>query len=483
MQLNRNTTTTTDRPIKVLQFGEGNFLRAFIDWVIHRLNQEGDFHGNVAVVQPLAEGMVPLLEQQQGLYHLVLQGIQNGSLVRNFELIDCLSRFNNPYQYFSGYLELGLEEELRFVFSNTTEAGITFVDTDRFEDDAQVSFPAKLCRLLYHRYQYYNGDLDKGLFIIPCELINHNGDQLKKCIKNYIALWELEADFENWIDKANTFCNTLVDRIVPGFPKSTISEIQEEIGYEDQLVVEGEVFHLWVIEGGDKVKAHFPTEKLGLNVIFTDNQQPFRQRKVHILNGAHTAMVPLGLLAGLETVKETVEHEVFSLFLDQMVSKEINPTLDLSENELIEFGAAVFERFKNPYIKHYLSSIALNALSKYETRILPCVKTFYEQKRCLPAKLVVPLSAYILMYAQAHPAVNDDEGKVKQLQSLWQQDNLTVAVNEILTNPNVFTAHSMEIPNLADLVVAQIQDLQEKGVINMLKEMVQIDPISVSSVK
>ncbi|WP_383150855.1 tagaturonate reductase, partial [Streptomyces sp. NPDC056697] len=329
------------------------------------------FNGSVVIVQPLGQGLVEKLNDQTGLYTLYLQGVKNGKAVKEHTVISAVNRGLNLYTQYEEFTKLAENPELRFIFSNTTEAGIAFNENDRLEDRPQSSFPAKLTAFLYYRYQAFHGDNDKGFIIIPCELIDRNGEKLKKIVLQYAALWKLEDQFVNWIKEANTFCCSLVDRIVPGYPRDNIDEITQELGYKDDLVVVGEQFHLWVIEGPQWIRDEFPAHKAGLNTLFVDDMTPYRTRKVRILNGAHTALTPVSYLYGLNTVAESVEHEVIGQFVKELIYDEIIPTLDLSLEELQSFAHAVLERFQNPFIQHFLLSISLNSMSKFKTRDLP----------------------------------------------------------------------------------------------------------------
>ena len=298
------------------------------------MNKEADFNGSVVVVQPIEFGLVDKLNEQDGLYTLYLQGMNEGKAIEEHSVINSISRGINPYTQHEEYLKIAENPELRFVFSNTTEAGIAYDENDKLEDKPQKSFPGKLTALLYHRFKTFNGEKDKGLIIIPCELIDRNGEKLKEIILKFAELWNLEEGFANWINEANTFCSTLVDRIVPGYPRDTIKEITEELGYEDNLVNVGEHFHLFVIEGPQWIENEFPVKKAGLNVKFVEDMTPYRTRKVRILNGSHTALVPVAYLYGLDTVAESVDHEVIGKFIKDTIYDEIIPTLDLPEEEL-----------------------------------------------------------------------------------------------------------------------------------------------------
>ncbi|HLR75042.1 MAG TPA: tagaturonate reductase, partial [Virgibacillus sp.] len=292
-KLNENVIKKQVYPEKILQFGEGNFMRAFVDWKIDLLNQKTDFNGSVVVVQPIEQGLVNQLNEQDGLYTLYLQGIKNGEAVKEHSVIQSISRGLDLMTDYDEYLKVAENPELRFIFSNTTEAGITYDETDQLTDKPQKTFPGKLTAFLYHRYQIFQGDSNKGFILIPCELIEQNGQKLEEIVLRYAEQWDLGADFINWIHEGNTFCNSLVDRIVPGYPKDTIEEITEELGYRDELVVVGEQYHLWVIEGPEWIQDEFPVDQIGLNVLFVEDLTPYRTMKVRILNGAHTAMTPV----------------------------------------------------------------------------------------------------------------------------------------------------------------------------------------------
>lgn len=464
---------------KILQFGEGNFLRAFVDWMVDKMNREINFDGGIAIVQPLEDGLINVLNEQNGLYTLYLQGIQDDEVRRDNMIIESVNRGVDPYKEYDKYLEIVKNPDLRFVISNTTEAGIAFEENDKLEDRPQKSFPGKLTALLFERYKAFDGDTDKGFIIIPCELIDKNGEKLKEIILRYANLWNLGEGFINWINDSNAFCNSLVDRIVPGYPRDRIDEITVELGYEDKLVVEGEQFHLWVIEGPDFIKEEFPADKAGLNVLFTQDLTPYRTRKVRILNGAHTSMVPVSLLYGLETVRETVEDEVMGRFVKEAVFDEIVPTLDLPEAELNYFADAVLDRFKNPFIKHLLMSISLNSNSKYETRVLPSVLEYQKRKGVLPKKLVFSLAALIRFFK------GEINGKVIELKEkpeiismynkLWESCDGTEAglrniVEKVLSNEEIWKMDLNKVEGLTDKVTHYLIEIEGLGMKKALNE-------------
>ncbi len=389
----------TDKyPEKVLQFGEGNFLRGFVDWMINSMNSKGLFNGNVAAVQPIRSGNVDKINQQEGVYTLILRGVQNGKIIDNRELITSISRGINMYTQYQEYISLAESSDLRFIISNTTEAGIAYSPEDRLEDMPPVSYPGKLTAFLYRRFKAFSGAKDKGLIIIPCELIDRNGDNLKRIVLQLAEEWSLGPDFIKWLNEANYFLNTLVDRIVTGYPKEEAHSLEEELGYSDGLLDTGEIFHLWVIEGDSRLSAEIPFASAGLNVIWTDNMKPYRDRKVRILNGAHTMTVLAAYLFGLDTVGECMDDKLVSTYMKKGIFDEIIPTLDLGEEELNQFARAVLERFSNPFIKHYLLSISLNSVSKFKARVLPSLLEYITRKGKLPKILTFSLASLIAFY-------------------------------------------------------------------------------------
>ncbi|MGG7145511.1 tagaturonate reductase [Clostridium butyricum] len=465
-------------PVKVIQFGEGNFLRAFVDWQIDKMNKEADFNGSVAVVQPLEGGLIHMLNEQDCLYTLYLQGIQNGKATKTHTVIDCIDRAVDPYKDYNKYLELAEIPSVRFIISNTTEAGIVFENDDKLEGGCQKGYPSKLTALLYHRFKTFNGALDKGLNIIPCELIDRNGEKLKEIVLKYAEIWNLGDEFITWINTANTFFCSLVDRIVPGYPRDTIEEVRTELGYDDNLVDVGEVFHLWVIEGPQCLKEELPIEKAGLNVKVVDDMTPYRTRKVRILNGPHTAMVPVAYLYGLDTVGETVDHEIMGQYVRELIFDEIVPTLDLPHDELVQFGNDIIERFQNPYVKHYLMSIALNSMSKYKTRDLPSLTEYLKRKGELPRKLVFSLAALIEFYkgkrGNEDIKLADDEHILELYKNLWSEcdgseTGLKTLVTKVLAYDRNWGMDLNEIEGLTQAVTDNLILIEKVGMKEAVK--------------
>ncbi len=388
----------TNRCEKVIQFGEGGFLRGFIDWIIQITNEKTDFNGSVVVVQPIEKGMCDVLEKQNCVYTHISRGLSNGEPTVEKKVIDVISRTVQPYENFESYLALAENPDFRFVVSNTTESGIVYQEEDKPEMAPTVSFPAKVTLLLKRRFELNL----PGFIFFPCELIDKNGAALKKCILQYARLWGYEEAFSRWVEQENVFCNTLVDRIVTGYPK----EEKIDLGYEDNMLNTSELFHLWVVEGPGEITKEFPFDKAGLNIIITDDLARYRTRKVRILNGAHTAMIPYALLEGIDTVGDCMKNEKMSAFVKQCVYDEIIPTLDLPEEELTDYANKVFERFQNPYIKHLCSSIILNSVSKFKVRVLPSILEYQKRKGSLPQNLVLSLAKLIEFYKKGTP--NDD---------------------------------------------------------------------------
>ncbi len=385
------------RTEKIIQFGEGGFLRGFADWMFQILNENTDFNASVVVVQPIEKGMCEVLSAQACVYTHLCRGVEGIETKK----IDVISRCINPYNDFDGYLKLAEQPEFRFIVSNTTEAGIAYSDEDKFTDRPAKNFPAKVTQLLY---KLFTLGLN-GFVFLPCELIDKNGENLKNCILKNIKNWNLGSEFEKWVQEENIFCNTLVDRINTGFPKDE----KIELGYADNMLNTSEYFHLWVIEGYDKLNDEIPFDKCGLNVIVTNELERYRTRKVRILNGAHTSLVAYAMLSGFETVKECTEDSVMLEHLKKCVFEEIIPTLDLPKQELLEYADDVIKRFSNPYIKHYLSSISLNSISKFKVRILPSITEYIKRFNKMPQTLIFSFAKLIEFYKKGTPI---DDAKI-----------------------------------------------------------------------
>ena len=389
---------------RVIQFGEGGFLRGFVDYFLYKLNEKEVWEGKVVVVQPIEKGMCDLLSSQNCEYNLYLRGIENGETVNERTHIDVISRCVNPYTEFDAYMELAANPDMRFIISNTTEAGIEYLGTEKLTDRPAKSYPAKLTQLLYHRYELGL----PGFILIPCELIDNNAGFLKEYVLKYAQLWQLPEGFVKWINEECDFCNSLVDRIVTGYPRDEAEELWKEIGYQDNCLDTAEIFHLWVIEGHHEDE--LPFNKAGYNIVWTDDVKPYKKRKVRILNGGHTSMVLGAYLYGLTTVGECLKDETVSAFLKKCIFDEIVPTLGNTETD-INFGKAVLERFSNPFIKHQLLSIALNSVSKFQVRVLPTILEYKDKFGAYPPALTFSMAALIAFYRTDN--ANDGEEIMK----------------------------------------------------------------------
>jgi len=473
--LNKHFAPKSVMPEKVIQFGEGNFLRAFVDWIIWNMDQKTNFNGSVVVVQPLAGGMIDWLNGQDCLYHVNLQGRENGKPVNTLERIDVISRCLNPYSQFDAYMALADQPEIRFVISNTTEAGIAFDPACKIDDKPCSSYPGKLVQLLYRRYQTFNGDPTKGLIIFPCELIFLNGHVLKDCIRKYIDLWELPEGFRQWFENSCGVYATLVDRIVPGFPRKEIAQIQEKVGYRDNLVVQAENFHLWVIEAPKEVAAEFPADKAGLHVLFVPSEEPYHKRKVTLLNGPHTVLSPVAYLSGVNIVRDACQHEVIGKYIHKVQFEELMQTLDLPMEELEKFAGDVLERFDNPFVDHQVTSIMLNSFPKFQARDLPGVKTYLERKGELPKGLVFGLAAIITYYKGGKRAdgaeitPNDDPKIIELLQQLWATGDTQKVADGVLAAEFIWQEDLNKVAGLNALVKQYLDLIQQVGMLEAVK--------------
>lgn len=477
-KLNKQTAAKPVFPERVIQFGEGNFLRAFADWMIHQMNEKAAFNGSVVVIQPIRHGMVDKLNEQDCLYHVNLQGLDKGEKVNSLTLVSSISRALNPYEDYESFMKLAEQPEIRFVISNTTEAGIVFDPACKLEDKPAASYPGKLTQLLYHRYLTFKGDPAKGLLIFPCELIFLNGHKLKETIYQYIDLWNLDEAFKAWFTDSCGVYATLVDRIVPGFPQKEIDEIKTKLNYDDNLVVQAEVFHLWVIEAPTEVAKEFPADKAGLNVLFVPSEEPYHERKVTLLNGPHTVLSPVSFLSGVDIVRDACQHEVLGRFIRKVMYEELLQTLDLPKDELTQFANDVWERFNNPFVDHAVVSIMLNSFPKYQTRDLPGLKKYLERTGELPKGLVLGLAAIITYYRGgvrndgAKIELNDAPEIIELLQNLWATGDVRKVAEGVVGAAAIWGEDLNAIPGLTALVEYYLQAIEEKGMIHVVKELV-----------
>ena len=386
-----------NRPIKVIQFGEGNFLRAFPDYMIDIANEKGLFDGGIAIIKCVPFGNLERFNKQDNLYTVILRGKDGGEVVNAPRIVTSIEKSLGCYEDYDEYIGLAALSSLRFVISNTTEAGIVLDENDHL-DGIPETYPGKLTQFLYERYKAFDGAFDKGLIILPVELIDDNGKQLKKCVLALSDIWNLPAEFVSWVNNACTFCSTLVDRIVTGYPFDEAQQICEDLGYTDELLDVAEPFGLWVIESDKDIRKEFPLDKAGMPVLFTDNHKPYKERKVRILNGAHTSTVLLGWLSGLEIVRECMEDSTIRSFMDMALS-EIKPAVKLPSAEVEAFTNSVFERFENPFIRHKVLDISLNSVSKWRARVLSSFKDYYNENGEIPKALTFSFAALLAFYS------------------------------------------------------------------------------------
>lgn len=479
-QLNRINFPGRQHPTKIIQFGEGNFLRAFIDWQIDILNEKTDLNAGVTVIRPINTDFPPLLNTQDGLYTTIIRGLdENGNKVKESRIIRSVNNELNIYHSYGEYLQLAHNLDINFIFSNTTEAGISYNEQDQFDNTPPSTYPAKLTRLLYERFTVVNGDDTKGFVIIPCELIDYNGEQLKALVLKYAEQWQLSVEFVQWIETANTFCSTLVDRIVTGYPRNEVAELEAELGYKDTFLDTAEHFYLFVIQGPKSLEKLLRLDQVDLNVLIVDDIKPYKERKVAILNGAHTALVPVAYLAGVNTVGEAMNDVELCRFVQHTMDKEIIPVLSLPQEELQQFADAVIKRFQNPFIQHQLLSISLNSMTKYRTRNLPQLLAYVEKLGKLPPHLTFALAALIAFYrgkrgGQAIP-LQDDEYWLLNFKEWWQKvanGELTLEqlVRNVLSQQEHWEQDLTAVPGLVNTVTQQLSFILQKGMREALQE-------------
>lgn len=471
-----------DAPERVLQFGEGNFLRAFVDYFIDMMNEKAGFNSKVVLCQPIAPGLADMINEQEGLYTLYLRGFQDGQKVNKKRIISCVSRCLNPYQDFDALMDCAKNPDLRFITCNTTEAGIAYDPECQFTDRPANSYPGKLTQFLYQRFQNFGQEEGKGFIILACELIDDNGKELEKCVLKYAEQWNLGEEFIAWIQKENIFCSTLVDRIVTGYPRTEAAALCEENGYEDNLIDTGEIFGFWVIEGPQSIKNEFPCEKAGLPILITDNHKPYKQRKVRILNGAHTSFVLGAYLARQDIVRDCMEDEVINGFMNKTIYDEIIPTLTLSEAELKDFAASVTERFKNPFIDHALLSISLNSTSKWKARVMPSLKGYLGKTGTLPECITASFAFYLKFYKGlrleddgliASRGTNEytvkDDRPILEFYAAHKDDSTADFVHAVCSNVDFWGENLTLLPGFEEKVAYYLHLIEEKGAYEVMK--------------
>ena len=477
-----------EAPERVLQFGEGNFLRAFADCFIDQMNERAGFDGKVVLVQPNAResscGTADRMNEQEGLYTLYLRGLADGQRVNEKRIISCVSRCLNMYRDYDSVMACAENPDLRFILCNTTEAGIVYDPSCGRYDTPPASYPAKLTQFLYRRFLLFGDTAGKGFVILPCELIEDNGQTLKQCVLRYSRQWKMGAPFLQWLEKETIFCSTLVDRIVTGYPTAEAETLERENGYRDCLMDTGELFASWIIEGPETLKQELPAAQAGLPVRFTYDHRPYRERKVRILNGAHTLMAPGAFLAGQKIVRECMQEPVIRAFLDRAVYDEILPTLSLPEEECRDFAAAVIERFQNPFIDHSLLAISLNSTSKWRTRLLPSLEGFLKTFGYLPECITASFAFYL---AFCHGTKLTDKGLLSRRENgdvytvsddrqvlnfyyTHRRDSTEELVRAVCGNLSFWGRDLTELPGFEETVCRYLDRIRAHGVLAVMRQ-------------
>jgi tagaturonate reductase len=474
-------------PEKILQFGEGNFLRSFADWMIDKANRDGIYQGSIVLCQPIGNGLCDIINSQDGVYTLAMRGIENGKPVERIEKITSVSRCISPYNDYEDFMVLAGSKDLEVVISNTTEAGIAYKPDDKSTDTPPSSFPGKVTVFLYERFKAFHGDMERGLLFLPVELIDYNGDELKRIILQYAKDWNLGEEFVNWVENANKFTNTLVDRIVTGYPKDQIDYFEEKLGYQDKIITTSEVFNLWVIEGKKEWADILPIHKTDANVLWTEDVTPYKMRKVRILNGAHTSTVLAAYLSGHNFVGDFMNDEVFEAYLNEVIFNEVIPTLDLPKEELESFANEVGARFANPYIKHKLLDISLNSCSKFNARCLPTLLEYVERKSQLPEALSFSLAAFIKFYQGEKRGmqywgkradgteyqIKDDGEVIDFFYDVWTKKNVKDIPEAVLSNTAFWSGKDLtKISGLVDKVTDYLVKIENESIRDIVKEII-----------
>lgn len=482
--LNAAMAPAQDRPVKVLQFGEGNFLRAFVDYFLDIANEKAGFNGSIVLVKPIELGtLFPAFKEQDYRYTVMLRGLVDGEAVEQTRIITSVSDAVDAYADYDRYAAYAKCDTLRFVVSNTTEAGIVLDESDRLELCPPKTYPGKLCKFLFERAQHFDYAADKGLVILPVELIDDNGIQLRRCVMELAKIWKLGERFEKWLDEACVFTSTLVDRIVTGYPRGEAEAIWQKIGYEDNIIVTAEPFGLWVIESEKDISKELPLPSIGLPVVFTDNQKPYKQRKVRILNGAHTSFVPAAFQCGYDIVLDAMNDPMILNFMQKTLYDEVIPTLTLDKADLMAFAEAVTGRFKNPFIKHALLAICLNSVSKWRARCMPSLLIYVEKMGKLPEHLTFSLASLMALYhggqlkdgkleclRDGQPYQLQDDPAVLEFFATTANLPVREQVEKFLGNESFFGPDLIRVPGIVDSVAESFEDILNRGMRTVMAE-------------
>ncbi len=466
-------------PEKVLQFGEGNFLRAFVDYWFDIANEKAGWNGKCCLIQPIANGLTDLINQQEGLYTLYLRGMENGEKVDRKRVISSVSRCLNPYTTdgYDAMMDVAVSDELEYIVSNTTEAGIVYDPACHLFDMPCSSFPGKLTQVLFKRF-YAGKD---GLVILSCELIDNNGKELQKCVNQYIDQWGLSEDFRKYVNEDCTFCSTLVDRIVPGRIRDAaeVARLEAENGYRDELMDVGEVFGVWNIEGPAWLEEKLPFKAAGVNCPVVPDVTPYKKRKVRILNGAHTGFVPGAYLAGFNIVRDCMHDDTVRGFMNRMLHQEVIPTLPLDKADLVNFADAVQDRFNNPFVDHALLSISLNSTSKWQARNMPSFLAYVEENGQLPPCLTMSFAAYIAFFSNDIQELNDgglvcrrpngdvytcqDDRWVLEFYYARKDASVEALVHDVMVNEKMWGQDLTAVPGFEDATVKNLELIRKQG--------------------
>lgn len=482
--LNAAMAPAQDRPVKVLQFGEGNFLRAFVDYFLDIANEKAGFNGSIVLVKPIELGtLFPAFKEQDYRYTVMLRGLVDGEAVEQTRVITSVSDAVDAYADYDRYAAYAKCDTLRFVVSNTTEAGIVLDESDRLELCPPKTYPGKLCKFLFERAEHFDYAADKGLVILPVELIDDNGIQLRCCVMELAKIWKLGERFEKWLDEACVFTSTLVDRIVTGYPRGEAEAIWQKIGYEDNIIVTAEPFGLWVIESEKDISKELPLPSIGLPVVFTDNQKPYKQRKVRILNGAHTSFVPAAFQCGYDIVLDAMNDPMILNFMQKTLYDEVIPTLTLDKADLMAFAEAVTGRFKNPFIKHALLAICLNSVSKWRARCMPSLLIYVEKMGKLPEHLTFSLASLMALYhggqlkdgkleclRDGQPYQLQDDPAVLEFFATTANLPVREQVEKFLGNESFFGPDLIRVPGIVDSVAESFEDILNRGMRTVMAE-------------
>ncbi|MBO6158521.1 MAG: tagaturonate reductase [Firmicutes bacterium] len=474
-------------PEKVLQFGEGNFLRAFVDYFFDVANEKAGWNGKEVLVQPIAQGLTDYINKQEGLYTLYLRGRENGEKIDDKRVISSVSRCLNPYGQWDEVLKIASSDDLEIIVSNTTEAGIVHDTESAFDQNPPISFPAKLTRFLYERFMAKK----PGIVMLSCELIDNNGKELLKCVHQYIDDWNLSSDFKKWIDEENIFCSTLVDRIVPGRirDQEEVKRLAEENGYDDPLTDVGEVFGIWVIEGPEGLEERLPFKAAGVPVIVVPDVTPYKKRKVRILNGAHTGFVPGAYLAGFDIVRDCMQNETILGYMNKMLYEEVIPTLPLDKEDCKQFASAVQDRFNNPFVNHELMSITLNSTSKWRARNMPTFLDYVETFGKLPPCLTTSFAAYVAFYSNDIQSLTDaglicrrpkgneytisDDRKVLEFFYDHKDDSAEDLVHAVMTNEDFWGQDLRQVNGFEEAVIRILKKIRAEGTLAAYEDAVK----------